>query len=72
MLGDVGAVPECEVETLVTLDHSAFQVRSSGYGGVGIVQYSREGLHTGNHEKATVPCRISLFAALHGALRTPG
>ena len=29
MLGDAGALPECEVKTLMTPDHTAFQVRSS-------------------------------------------
>ena len=27
--GDAGVLPECEVKTLMTSDHTAFQVRSS-------------------------------------------
>ena len=30
MSGDTGALPVCEVMTLMTLDHTAIQVRSSG------------------------------------------
>ena len=30
MSGDTGAHPECEVKTLMIIDHTAFQVRSSG------------------------------------------
>ena len=30
MSGDAGALPECDVKTLMTPNHTAFQVRSSG------------------------------------------
>ena len=30
MSGDAGELPECEVETLMTLDHTDFEVRGSG------------------------------------------
>ena len=30
MLGDVGALPECEVKTQIALNQTTFQVRSSG------------------------------------------
>ena len=30
MLGDVEALPDCEMKTLITPDHNAFQMRSSG------------------------------------------
>ena len=30
MMGDAGALPEFEVNTLITPDHTAFQVCSSG------------------------------------------
>ena len=29
-VGDAGALPKCEVKTLMTPNHTAFQVRSSG------------------------------------------
>ena len=39
-------------DTLMTPDHTAFQVRSSGYGRAGVGPSSWEGLNTGRHEKA--------------------
>ena len=36
MSGDAGAFPECEVNTLFTLDRTTIQVRSSGKGRAGI------------------------------------
>ena len=36
MSGDAGALSECEVKTLMTPDHTAFQLRSSGKGQTGI------------------------------------
>ena len=55
----------------MTPDHTAFQVRSSGYGRAGIGLSSWEGLRTGRHEKAPDRCPCSRLAILHGAPRTP-
>ena len=55
---------------MMTPDHKAFQVRSSGQGQVGIGQSSGEGLNTGHHKKAPVHSPCSRLAALHGAPST--
>ena len=36
MSGDAGAFPECDVKPLMTLDHTAVLIGSSGYGRAGI------------------------------------
>ena len=53
-------------DAMMTLDHTAVQVRSSGYGQVGIGWSSGEGHNTGCHEKAPVCCPCSRLATLHG------
>ena len=44
MSGDAGAFPECEVNTLMAPDHTAFQVSSSGYGRARISRFLRKAL----------------------------
>ena len=51
MSGNVGAHPECGAKTVMTPDHSAFQVLSFGYSRVGIDRSSLEGLNTERYEK---------------------
>ena len=70
MSGDAGALPECEVYTLMAPDQSTFQVHGSWLGGTSIGRSSGECLNTGLHEKALVRCPCSQLAALHGAPRT--
>ena len=65
--GDSGAFPECVGNTLITPDRTTIQVRSSGWGRVGICRTSRKGLNTGRHERTPVRCPCSRLAALHGA-----
>ena len=64
------ALPECEVKTLLTSEHTAFHVRSFWYGRAGIGRSTEEGLVEGRHEKARVRCPCSRLAELHGDLRT--
>ena len=67
MLGDARALPECEVNTLITPDRTTIQESSSGFGRAGIDRSSWKGLNTGCHEKAPVHCPSSQMAAIHGA-----
>ena len=67
MSGDAGALPECEVKTLMSCDHTAIFVSSSGWSRVGIGRSAAEVLCMGCHEKAPVRCPCSRLAALHGA-----
>ena len=72
MSGDAGALSECEKKTVVTLDHTAFQVRNSWYGQVESCQSSSEDLDMGRHKKAPVRCPCSQLAVHHDAAKTPG
>ena len=67
MSGDAGALPECEVKTLLTPNHTAFQVHISGLGRAGIGRSFWEGINTERHEKAPVCCSSSWLTVLHGA-----
>ena len=51
MSGDAGAFSECKVNTLMTPDHTAFQVHNSGQGRAGISPSSGEGFIMGWHWK---------------------
>ena len=62
---DAGALPECEVKTLMIPDHTAIQERSSGYGQTGLGPSFWKRLNTRRQKKAP----DSLLAALHGAPR---
>ena len=55
--------------TLISLDHTAVQVRAYGKGGDGICRSSWKGLNTGRHKanKALVRCLCSRLVTLHGA-----
>ena len=57
-------------DTMMTPDHTAFQVRSAGWGGAGIGLACGEGHSTGCHVKVPVRCLCSLLAAHDGAPRT--
>ena len=70
MSGDAGALPVCEVNTLIIPDLTTIQVRSSGCDRVGIGWLSWKGLSTGLLEKAPDRCQCSRMVALHGAPRT--
>ena len=65
--GESGALPEYEVKRQMTPDHTAFQVRASGYGGAEIGRSSEEGLSTRRHEKAPVRCPCGWLAAIRDA-----
>ena len=54
-------------DTLMTSDHTAIQVCSSGYGRAGIGRSSWKALNTGRHEKAPVRYPCSRLDTLHGA-----
>ena len=54
-------------DTLMTPDHTAFQVRSSWLCQAGIGRSFWDGLNTGRHEKVPVCCPCSRLAALHDA-----
>ena len=57
----------CVSDILMTPDHTAIQVRSSGLGRAGIGRSFWKGLSTGRHDKAPVHCPYSRLATLHGA-----
>ena len=67
MSGVAEPIPECEVKTMMITDHITFQVRSSGYGRVGLGRSFGEDPNTGRHENAPVRCPCSCLAALYGA-----
>ena len=69
MPGDAGVLPECEVTTLMTTNHTIIQMHSSGKGRAEIGRSSRKGLDMGCHEKAPIMCPCSHLAALNGAPR---
>ena len=58
-------------DTQMTPDHTAFQVRSSWYGGAKIGGSSWEGHNTGCSEKTPVSCPCNRLAALRGAPQMP-
>ena len=60
----------CDVKTLMTPYHTAFQVSNFGWGQAGVGRSSGEGLNTGRHEKAPVRGPFMRLAAIHGAPRT--
>ena len=76
MLEDAEALPECNVmtpdhiPTLMTTDHTAIQVRSSGQDRAGLDWSSWKGLNTGHHEKAPNRCPCSQSATLQGNPQT--
>ena len=59
-----------KVKTLMTPDHTAFEVRRSWPGRAEIGRSSEGGLSIGRHKKAPVCSPRSLLATLHGAPRT--
>ena len=70
MSGDAGAIRKCEVKTLMTSGHSAFQVHSSWYGRPEFGRSSWKGHNTGHNKNTPVQCPCSRLATLHGAPRT--
>ena len=70
MSGEVGALPECNVKTLMTPDHTPSMCAPSGYYLAGNGRSSAGSLTTGHHEKAPASCPCSRLAALHGAPRS--
>ena len=69
MSGDAGAFSDMRGDTLMTPDHTAVQVCSSGYSLAGIGRSSWKGLSTGCHVKAPVRCPCGRLATLNGAPR---